>query len=72
MEPWPMKSRFNVIFCRNVMIYFDKPTQNKLINRFYDILLDGGFLFLGHSESLTGTQHKFKYCQPATYMKQDK
>lgn len=69
MESWPMKGPFDVIFCRNVMIYFDKPTQTKLINRYYDLLAEGGMLFLGHSESLTGTQHKFKYCQPATYMR---
>lgn len=69
MESWPMKGPFDVIFCRNVMIYFDKPTQNKLVNRYYDLLADGGMLFLGHSESLTGTKNNFKYCQPATYMK---
>ena len=72
MESWPMKGPFDVIFCRNVMIYFDKPTQNKLINRYYDLLSEGGMLFLGHSESLTGTQHQLKYCQPATYMRQAK
>jgi chemotaxis protein methyltransferase CheR len=67
MESWPMKGPFDVIFCRNVMIYFDKPTQNRLVNRYYDLLADGGMLFLGHSESLTGTQHRFRYVQPATY-----
>lgn len=69
MESWPMKGPFDVIFCRNVMIYFDKPTQNQLVNRFYTLLTDGGALLLGHSESLTGTNHKFQYRQPATYMK---
>ncbi len=69
METWPMKGPFDVIFCRNVMIYFDKPTQGKLINRYFDILRPGGMLFLGHSESLTGIDHKFKYVQPATYKK---
>jgi chemotaxis protein methyltransferase CheR len=69
MEPWPMKGPFDVIFCRNVMIYFDKPTQNQLVNRYYDLLADGGALLLGHSESLTGTNHRFKYHQPATYVK---
>ncbi len=69
MKDWPMTGPFDVIFCRNVMIYFDKPTQNRLVNRYYDLLGKGGMLFLGHSESLTGTQHKFNYCQPATYMK---
>jgi chemotaxis protein methyltransferase CheR len=69
MEAWPMKGPFDVIFCRNVMIYFDKPTQNRLVNRYYDLLATGGHLFLGHSESLTGTTHKFKYVMPATYCK---
>jgi chemotaxis protein methyltransferase CheR len=52
-----------------VMIYFDKPTQNRLINRFYDLLAAGGVLFTGHSESLTGIEHKFKYVQPTIYRK---
>ncbi|MBN1942051.1 MAG: chemotaxis protein CheR [Phycisphaerae bacterium] len=69
MDAWPMKGPFDVIFCRNVMIYFDKPTQNRLVNRFYDLLADGGALLLGHSESLTGTKHRFRYSQPATYVK---
>jgi len=69
MDPWPMKGPFDVIFCRNVMIYFDKPTQNQLVNRYYDLLADGGALLLGHSESLTGTNHRFQYRQPATYIK---
>jgi chemotaxis protein methyltransferase CheR len=69
MERWPMKGPFDVIFCRNVMIYFDKPTQSQLVNRFHGLLGPGGYLFLGHSESLTGTQHEFRYVIPATYMK---
>jgi chemotaxis protein methyltransferase CheR len=69
METWPMKGPFDVIFCRNVMIYFDKATQGKLVNRYYDILAPGGVLFIGHSESLTGTQHRYKYVQPAIYQK---
>lgn len=69
MEKWPMKGTFNVIFCRNVMIYFDRPTQEKLINRFYDYLKPGGYLFVGHSEGLSGVKHNFKYVKPATYRK---
>ena len=71
MEPWPMKGPFNVIFCRNVMIYFDKPTQEKLIHRFWKILEPGGYLFVGHSEGLSSISHKFKYIKPAIYMKQE-
>jgi len=52
LGPWPISGKFDVIFCRNVLIYFDKPTQEKLVNRFYDVLEDGGILMLGHSESV--------------------
>ncbi len=70
MGNWPMRGPFNVIFCRNVMIYFDKPTRNKLVRRFFDLLAPGGTLLIGHSESLTGIQHKFKYVRPTIYTKQ--
>lgn len=69
MGKWPMKGPLDVIFCRNVMIYFDKATRAKLIRRYWDLLGHGGFLFIGHSESLTGIQHKFRYLQPTVYTK---
>jgi len=69
MQDWPIKGPLDFIFCRNVMIYFDKPTQERLINRFYDLLGPGGILFTGHSESLTGIKHAFKYVQPTIYLK---
>ena len=69
LEKWPMRGRFDVIFCRNTMIYFDKPTQGKLVNRFYEKLNEGGTLFIGHSESLTGIKHSFKYVEPTVYEK---
>ena len=69
MENWPMRGPFDVIFCRNVMIYFDKPTQAKLIRRYWDILCPGGLFFVGHSESLSGIEHDFEYIQPAVYRK---
>ncbi len=69
MEPPPSDYLFDVIFCRNVMIYFDKPTQNVLTNRFYECLSKGGYFFIGHSESLTGLDHKFKYVEPSVYRK---
>ncbi len=69
MEDWPIKGPLDFIFCRNVMIYFDKPTQGRLINRFYDLLAPGGVLFTGHSESLTGIKHNFQYVQPTIYTK---
>lgn len=69
MESWPFTGPFDVIFCRNVMIYFDKPTQERLVNRFYDVLSPGGVLFTGHSESLTGVKHPFEYIRPTVYGK---
>jgi chemotaxis protein methyltransferase CheR len=69
MEPWPFAGPFDFIFCRNVMIYFDKPTQQKLVGRYFDVLEPGGLLFTGHSESLTGIAHKFRYVQPTIYQK---
>jgi chemotaxis protein methyltransferase CheR len=64
-----MRGPFHAIFCRNVMIYFDKPTQGALVNRYYDLLAPGGYLFVGHSESLSAVDHAFGYVQPAVYRK---
>jgi chemotaxis protein methyltransferase CheR len=69
MDRWPMKGSFDVIFCRNVMIYFDSQTQRDLIERFYDMLVPGGHLLVGHSESLAANSRGFRYVQPATYRK---
>ena len=69
MEPFPMRGPFDIIFCRNVMIYFDKPTQGTLVRRFHEMLSPGGYLMVGHSESLSGADHDFTYVQPATYQK---
>jgi chemotaxis protein methyltransferase CheR len=69
MERWPMQGPFDVILCRNVMIYFDKATQQRLVDRYWALLRPGGYLFVGHSESLTGLTHQFRYVQPAAYVK---
>jgi len=69
MERWPMKGPFHVILCRNVMIYFDRATREALIQRFTQLLPTGGFLMVGHSESLNGLAHELKYIQPAVYGK---
>ena len=60
MQSWPHKEKFHIIFCRNVVIYFDRPTKQKLFSRFADQLVDGGYLILGHSESLQGLSDQFE------------
>lgn len=69
LEPYPFKGPFDAIFCRNVMIYFDKKTQETLVNGFHRYLADGGYLFIGHSESLNGVAHPFQYVRPSVYRK---
>ncbi len=67
IEPFPPKGLFHVIFCRNVMMYFDKATQQDIVRRLGACLERGGYLFVGHSESLTGIEHALDYVRPATY-----
>jgi len=67
MESFRPAQPFQVIFCRNVMIYFDKETQGQLVNRFASCLEPGGYLLIGHSESLTGLKHPYDYVKPAVY-----
>jgi chemotaxis protein methyltransferase CheR len=69
MEEVPYREPFDVIFCRNVMIYFDKTTQGAMVSKFFECLKDGGYLFVGRSESLTGLNHQFKYAEPSVYRK---
>lgn len=70
-EPWPMSGPFDVIFCRNVVIYFDKKDQRILFDRFADILAPGGWLFIGHSESLFRVSDRFKHLGRTIYRKAD-
>lgn len=70
IEPFPPRGLFHVIFCRNVMMYFDKRTQQDIVQRLSGCLERGGYLFVGHSESLTGVEHGLHYVQPATYRNQ--
>lgn len=70
MDDPPYSSRFDIVFCRNVMIYFDKKTQGTLVKRFHDCLHQGGYLFIGHSESLTGLSHTLEYIEPGVYRRQ--
>ncbi|HWD00317.1 MAG TPA: protein-glutamate O-methyltransferase [Candidatus Sulfopaludibacter sp.] len=69
IEPLPDVGRFTVIFCRNVMIYFSRTTQEQVVNRLAACLEPGGYLFVGHSESLTGIEHGLQQIQPAVYQK---
>ncbi len=69
LQTWPMKGPFDVIFCRNVVIYFDKPTQRSLFDRFADILKDDGFLYIGHSESLFNVTDRFRSQGQSIYQK---
>jgi chemotaxis protein methyltransferase CheR len=69
-ENYPFKGRFQIIFCRNVMIYFDTPTRNALVQRFYRSMEPGGYLFIGHSESLGRMNCPFRYVRPAVYRKE--
>ena len=70
MEPIPYRKHpFDLIFCRNVMIYFDSDTKNALVNRFYDVIRPGGYLFIGHAESIPRDATKFEYVKPAIYRK---
>lgn len=66
---FPFKRKFHIIFCRNVMIYFDAKTKMELVNKFYDMTEDGGYLFIGHSESINREETKYKYIMPAVYRK---
>ncbi len=68
-ERFPIKQPLDLIFCRNVMIYFDRPTQETLVGKFHKYLRPGGHLFIGHSESLQWIDHAFESVAPTIYRK---
>jgi chemotaxis protein methyltransferase CheR len=68
--PYPFTEKMQVIFCRNVMIYFNRETQDQLVPRLADQLVPGGYLFVGHSESLIGLDHKLKCVHPSVYRRE--
>ncbi len=67
--PWPMKGKFDAIFCRNVIIYFDVPDQRRLFERFADCLCEGGFVYIGHSESLYKVTERFRPIGQSIYQR---
>ena len=66
---FPFKKPFQMIFCRNVMIYFDQPTREALVSRYHQHTEPGGYLFIGHSETLGRSQSLYQYLKPALYQK---
>ena len=69
LHSWPINEKMDCIFCRNVVIYFDKPTKNKLVERYADQIRDHGYLFMGHSESLFKSTERFKLLGQTIYQK---
>ncbi len=67
MGDWPVKAGIDIIFCRNVVIYFDKPTQRRLFDRYANTLKDNGYLFVGHSETLYKVSDRFKLLGKTIY-----
>ncbi len=68
-EKYPVKEDFDIIFCRNVLIYFDRETQQSVINKLCRNLKTGGYFFLGHSESITGMKVPLVQLKPTVFMK---
>ena len=68
-KEYPFKGQFQIIFCRNVMIYFDEPVRNELLQRYHRYLEPDGYLFIGHSESIGRDNKYFRFIRPAIYQK---
>ncbi len=68
-DVFPFKKSFDVIFCRNVMIYFDNTTRKTLVEKFYKSTVNGGYLFIGHSETISRDDTNYNYIKPAVYKK---
>jgi chemotaxis protein methyltransferase CheR len=67
--PYPMRGELDMIFCRNVMIYFDNRVRQGFLDEAYRLLKPGGHLFIGHTESLAGVRHKMKTVSPSVFQK---
>jgi len=69
MDDFPWREAVDVIFCRNVMIYFNRETQQELVRKFHQALTPGGYLFIGHSESISCLRHDFTQIDATAYLK---
>ena len=72
VQPIARRRQFPVIFCRNVMIYFDRQVQGRVVGQLAECLEPGGYLFVGHAESLARVSHELEYVRPAVYRKPEK
>lgn len=70
-DTFPFRNQFDAVFCRNVMIYFDRDTRNCLVGKYYQHTTNGGYLFIGHSETLGRGETPWQYVMPAVYVKND-
>ena len=68
-DVFPFRKKFHVIFCRNVMIYFEPKTKLELVDKFYEMMEPGGYLFIGHSESINKNETRYNYVMPSVYRK---
>lgn len=69
MEPLPFRQKLHIVFIRNVMIYFDEETKDDLVKRIYDMLVPGGYMFIGTTESIDKSKTDFKFVRPSVYRK---
>jgi chemotaxis protein methyltransferase CheR len=69
MDPIKYKTKFDIIFCRNVMIYFDQPTKEALIGRFFDATAPGGYFIIGHSENIISKNTPYTQCGISIFCK---
>ena len=69
MDDFKFMKGFDMVFCRNLLMYFDADVQQNLINKFYDVIVPNGMLFIGHAENMINKKHRFKYIQTAVYKK---
>lgn len=70
MDPIPSKNKYDIIFLRNVMIYFNSETKNNIVNKIYDATKVGGYLMIGHAESIQNSKSKYLYIKPAIYKRE--